>query len=263
MFMNFVIGVTADVLKQEVEVFKACLLGMGFIDLDKNPNLAKNVDVVCVLGGDGFFLHAIHKFLSYNKPFYGINYGTVGFLLNGRLAPHEVKAKIETATEMKLKLLKAEIETKNGIFKSLAMNEVTLFRTSGQVAKIKIFVNGKLRLPELASDGVVLSTASGSTAYNFSLHGPIFSPDAKVLSLCPISPFRPRHFRGVLLLENSHVRFEVLEADKRPVLATTDFNHFDDVKNMSVYLSNNHFVHILFDKDVDLNEKIIAEQFIL
>jgi NAD+ kinase len=261
--MNLSIGVTGDTLKHKVNLLKEELVNMNFIDLDKNPQEASKVFAICVLGGDGFFLHAVHKFLVYNKPFYGVNYGTVGFLLNEKTSPQEILAKIQTATEIKLKLLKAEIETKSGSFKSLAMNEVTLFRTSGQVAKIKIFVNGKLRLPELASDGVVLSTASGSTAYNFSLHGPIFSPEAKVLSLCPISPFRPRHFRGVLLPENSSIRFEVMSVDKRPVLATTDFNHFDDVKSMDVNLSNKHFVTILFDKETDLNEKIIAEQFTL
>jgi NAD+ kinase len=256
------IGIISDGGKQDVKAFKNHLLSMKhFLDLDKSPESASGVDAIVVIGGDGFFLHSIHRFLCYKKPFYGINFGTVGFLLNEKTNAENLFSKIKSSHEIKLKMLKAKIETKDGTFESLAMNEVTLFRTSGQVAKIKVFVDEKLRLPELASDGIILSTAAGSTAYNFSLHGPIFSPDAKVLSLCPISPFRPRHFRGVLLLENSKVRFEVMDSKKRPVLATTDFNHFDDVKSLEVHLSSKHFVSILFDEGVDFNEKILQEQF--
>ena len=258
------VGVVADFSKAKVISFAELIFAKyNFINLNDFPQKVKDVDIILVLGGDGFFLHSIHKFLTFDKPFFGINYGTVGFLLNNLIDVNELQEKLQNAQETKLNLLKAEIETKNKIYKSLAMNEVTLFRSSGQIAKIKVFVDEQLRINELASDGAVLSTAAGSTAYNFSLHGPIFSPDARVLSLCPISPFRPRHFRGAMLLDTSKVRFEVMEVEKRPVLATSDFNHFENVKSLSVHLSNKHFVRLLFDKNKPLNEKILEEQFLM
>ena len=258
------VGIVSDVSKKNVvSFFELILVKYNFIDLNASPQRVKDVDVILVLGGDGFFLHSVHKFLMYNKPYFGINYGTVGFLLNDVMDANDVLHKIQNAKETRLNLLKAEIETKTKTFKSLSMNEVTLFRASGQIAKIKVFVDEVLRIKELASDGVVLSTAAGSTAYNFSLHGPIFSPDSKVLSLCPISPFRPRHFRGAMLLDSAKVRFEVMEAEKRPVLATSDFNHFEDVKSLSVHLSKNHFVRLLFDENKSFNEKILEEQFLM
>ena len=215
------IGIISDLSKQEACKFQSIAIDKyGFLNLNNNPKDIAKVSKIIVLGGDGFFLHTIHKFLIYNKPFYGINYGTVGFLLNSKITIDQLDEKLNTATETKLNLLKTTIETKTKTFKSLAMNEVTLFRNSGQIAKIKVFVDNVLRIKELASDGIVLSTAAGSTAYNFSLHGPIFSPDAKVLSLSPISPFRPRHFRGALLIDKSEIRFEVKEPEKGPVLAT-------------------------------------------
>jgi NAD+ kinase len=258
------IGIVSDIVKSKVREFKEAVISKyNLLNLDDFSCEAKNVDVILVLGGDGFFLHTIHKFLNYKKPFYGINYGTVGFLLNEIPKIENLIENVKNANPIKLNLLEAEIQTKNNVYKSLAMNEVTLFRSSGQIAKLKIYIDGKLRIKELASDGIVLSTAAGSTAYNFSLHGPIFSPDSKVLSLCPISPFRPRHFRGAMLLETSKVKFEVMESQKRPVLATTDFTHFQDVESLSVSLSKKHFVTLLFNKDKSLNEKILEEQFLI
>jgi NAD+ kinase len=258
------IGVLADASRKDVIDFKNCVIvDYGALDLSTNPDDASLVDVILVLGGDGFFLHSVHAFLHLCKPFYGINYGTVGFLLNAKIGAQNLLTKIQNANETKLYLLKAEIETSKGTFIELAMNEVTLFRSSGQVAKIRVFVDDVLRIQELMSDGILLSTASGSTAYNFSLHGSIFSPDAKVLSLCPISPFRPRHFRSALLLDTAKVRFEVMERAKRPVLATADFKHFEDVISLSAYLSQTDFVRVLFNKEKPFNEKIISEQFLI
>lgn len=262
--MNF-IGVIADETKAKVKTFKENIISKynNLVDLNILPEQIKNVDIIVVLGGDGFFLHTIHKFLNHNKPFYGINYGTVGFLLNDIPKIEDFQNNILQAKTTKLNLLKAKIQTPYSTYTSFAMNEVTLFRSSGQIAKIKIYIDGKLRLQEIASDGIVLSTAAGSTAYNFSLHGPIFSPDSKVLSLCPISPFRPRHFRGAMLLDKSKITFEVMESEKRPVLATTDFTHFENVQSLSVSLSKTHFVTLLFNENKSLNEKILEEQFLI
>jgi NAD+ kinase len=258
------IGIVADLTKLETIAFKDNVIkAYNCVDLNKNPELAQNVSKILVLGGDGFLLHVVHKFYHYRKPFFGINYGTVGFLLNNKIAVKNLPNALNQAVSTKLKFLNAVIETETEVIESFAMNEVTLFRASGQVAKIRVFVDEKLRLEELVSDGIILSTAAGSTAYNFSLHGPIFSPQANVLSLCPISPFRPRHFRGALLLENAKVKFEVLESTKRPVLASTDFNHFEGVKSVSVSVSKTNFVEILFTEDTSLNEKILAEQFLI
>ena len=258
------IAIIADTSKKSALLFKEkAMLEFDFFDLNQSPELAKQASVVLVIGGDGFLLHTVHQFLGLNLQFYGINYGSVGFLLNEKPEISNILREIENSSEVKLRLLKTEIETTNGIKTSYAMNEISLFRAGGQVAKIKIYVDGVLRIKELVADGVILSTAAGSTAYNFSLHGPIFSPEANVLSLCPISPFRPRHWRGALLLENSEVRFEVLEEEKRPVLATTDFHHFDGVISVSTRLSKTRFIRLLLNNKMPLSEKILAEQFLI
>lgn len=258
------IGIIADLLNPEAMLFKEeSLKKLNFVDLNLNPSLANSVEILLVLGGDGFLLHVVHQFLSFDLKIYGINYGNLGFLLNSQCSVEKIMENISQAKEEKLKLLKAKITTEEKVFYSYAMNEVSLFRESGQVAKIKIYVDGILRMEELASDGVVLSTAAGSTAYNFSLHGPIFSPEANVLSLCPVSPFRPRHWRGALILDNSKVLFEALDVKKRPVLATADFHNFPGVKSLEVSVCNKKSVTLLFDKNTSLKEKILAEQFLI
>lgn len=258
------VGVIADVLNGEAVIFKQEIIKkFNLPDLNKSPNLANEIDVVLVIGGDGFLLHTVHQFLSFDLQFYGINYGNLGFLLNEKCPVESVVPAISNATEIRLKLLKAVIETEDKTHTSYAMNEVSLFRESGQVAKIKIYIDGVMRMEELVSDGVVLSTAAGSTAYNFSLHGPIFSPDANVLSLCPVSPFRPRHWRGALLLENSEIKFEIMENKKRPVLATADFHHFKGIKSLTTFLCKKKCVRILFNQNKPLKEKILIEQFLI
>lgn len=259
------IGVISDFSKKQARDFKQLLLeDKNIIDLNTTPEKINEVKTIVVAGGDGFFLHTIHQFLRFDVNFYGINFGSVGFLLNNQ--PQDVTKllhDISTSTETKLRLLKCEVETETETKIVYAMNEATLFRETGQLAKIKIYIDDVLRLNELSADGVILSTAAGSTAYNFSLHGPIFPPEANILSLCPISPFRPRHFRGAILLNNVKVRFEVLERDKRSVLATADFHHFNKVKSLTVSLSKKRCVNILFNHERQMKEKILDEQFLI
>lgn len=263
-YLNNEIGIVCDIAKPDAVTFKKqAIKEYNFIDLNANPSDAKNLKLIIVVGGDGFLLHTVHQFLIFDIPFYGVNYGAVGFLLNDKCNLKELKTKIQNSNITKLKLLKANVETKEGASTAIAMNEVSLFRASGQIIKIKVYIDGVLRLKELAADGIVLSTSAGSTAYNFSLHGPIFVPEANVLSLCPISPFRPRHFRGALLSETSNITFEVEECTKRPAIMTADFHQFANVKKVSIALCKNKFVKMLFNEDMPLTEKILTEQFLI
>lgn len=258
------VGVIADVLNKEATKCKNSLCKkLGFVDLNANINNIRDIKLIIIIGGDGFFLHATHRFLSFDVVFYGINYGTLGFLLNSKCSLENLLNNIEMAEEVQLPLLKAEIVQENKIIKCYAINEISLFRATGQVIKIKIFIDGKLRMEELVADGIVLSTPAGSTAYNFSLHGPILPPDSNLLSLCPVSPFRPRHWRGSLISESSKVTFEVLESSKRPVVATADFHHFDKTIKLDVALSKKKAIRVLFNKSMPLKEKIIVEQFLI
>lgn len=265
MKVNDEIGIIADFSKKKAYDFKLALFERyKIIDLNHNPEKAKDVKTIIVVGGDGFFLHTIHQFLSFDVNFYGVNFGSVGFLLNNNFSDFDLLFEdISTSVETKLRLLKCEVETETETRLVYAMNEASLFRETGQLAKIRIYIDDVLRVSELSADGVILSTAAGSTAYNFSLHGPIFPPEANILSLCPISPFRPRHFRGALLLNNVTIRFEVLEREKRSVLATADFHHFNKVKSLTISLSKKKCVNILFSKERQMKEKILQEQFLI
>lgn len=256
------IGIIADETKPQAMLLqKEVCAKLCFLDLNTNPDLAKHVKVIVSIGGDGFFLHVAHQFLDYNVSFYGVNYGSLGFLLNQKCEMEDLVSNIQTSEKVKLKLLEAEIETDQETIKRYAINEVSLLRETGQIAKIRIFIDDKLRMEELFADGIVLSTAAGSTAYNFSLYGPIFLPDANVLSLCPVSPFRPRYWRGALISEFSKVTFEVLNSSKRPVIGTADFHSFKNVTRLTASLSETKSICLLFDKNMPLKEKILMEQF--
>lgn len=231
----------------------------SFIDLNKN---LESVDIAVVFGGDGFLLHSIHNLHESCKTFYGVNYGTVGFLLNSRnLSENDILSVIGSAQRTDLAMLNVQIESENGQFSCIAMNEVSILRETGQVAKIKISIDGILRMEELVCDGVVLSTSAGSTAYNFSLNGPIFSNHARVLSLCPVSSFRPRHWRGALISDLSTVEFEILDKPKRPASATVDFKHFANVSKIKAFLDPSKQITLLFDAKLPIEEKILREQF--
>jgi NAD+ kinase len=216
---------------------------------------------VVALGGDGFMLETLHRVLGRSLPVYGMNCGSVGFLMNA-YAEEGLPERIAQAQEAVLNPLRMRAVTVAGeAEEALALNEVSLLRQRRQSAKIRISVDGRVRLAELICDGVLVSTPAGSTAYNLSAHGPIVPLTANLLPLTPISAFRPRRWRGALLPSEAVVLFEALEADKRPVAAATEFAEVRDIASVEVREDRSVAVTVLFDPDQALSERIIVEQF--
>lgn len=221
----------------------------------------EQADVIVALGGDGFMLETLHRFLGRGIPVYGMNRGSVGFLMND-YREDALPERIAAAQDAILHPLRMRAESPGrAAVEALAINEVSLLRESRQAAKIRILVDGKERLKELICDGVLVSTPAGSTAYNLSAHGPIVPLDAKLLPLTPISAFRPRRWRGALLPADVEVVFEILEADKRPVAAVADYTEAREVSRVIVREARDVSLTLLFDPDHGLSERIIAEQF--
>ncbi len=217
--------------------------------------------VVVALGGDGFMLETIHQVLALNVPVYGMNRGSVGFLMN-TYHEDDLPARLSRSQAAVLHPLRMHAVTATGaVEEALAFNEVSLLRQLRQASKIRILVDGRVRLEELSCDGVLISTPAGSTAYNLSAHGPIVPLSANLLPLTPISAFRPRRWRGALLPSSADVLFEVLETDKRPTAAVADFTEVRDVVSVAVSEDRTVSVTVLFDPDQGLSERIIAEQF--
>jgi len=220
-----------------------------------------SAEVVVALGGDGFMLETLHTVLGRPTPVYGMNCGSVGFLMNA-FSEEDLPQRLAAAQEALLHPLRMHAVTTAGVVEeALALNEVSLLRQLRQASKIRITVDGTVRLPELICDGVLLSTPAGSTAYNLSAHGPIVPLSANLLPLTPISAFRPRRWRGALLPSTAEVLFEVLEADKRPTAAVADFTEVRNVLTVAVSEDRSIDVAVLFDPDQGLSERIIAEQF--
>lgn len=218
-------------------------------------------DALVCLGGDGFMLEMLHTTLDRRLPVYGINCGTVGFLMNPAV-PDDLPARLATAQAAILHPLRMKATTVDGkCIHALALNDVFLFRQTRQAAKIRIGVDGRVRLPELICDGVLISTPAGSTAYNLSAHGPIVPLSANLLPLTPISAFRPRRWRGALLPSTAQVRFDILETDKRPVAAVADFTEVRDVICVEISEARELQTTVLFDPGQSLSERIITEQF--
>ncbi len=218
-------------------------------------------DAIVCLGGDGFMLETLHQTLDADIPVYGMNCGSVGFLMNPYLE-EDLPARLSRGQAAVLHPLRMHVVTRAGaVEEALALNEVSLLRQLRQAAKIRITVDGRVRLVELICDGVLIATPAGSTAYNLSAHGPIVPLSANLLPLTPISAFRPRRWRGALLPSTADVLFEVLEAEKRPVAAVADFTEVRDVASVAVSEDRSVRTTILFDPDQGLSERIIAEQF--
>lgn len=218
-------------------------------------------DVIVVLGGDGFMLQTMHQYMARNIPFYGMNCGTVGFLMNS-YSPTRLLERIEEARSHSLHPLCMFARNQQGKeYELLAINEVSLFRQTRQAAKIRITVDHVVRVPEMTSDGVLVATPAGSTAYNSSAGGPIIPLDSNVIALTPLSPFRPRHWHGALLNHRSSVTFEVLDPKKRPVSAVADFTEIRDVVSVAVHETQKMVITLLFDPEHNLEERIIKEQF--
>lgn len=218
-------------------------------------------DVVVALGGDGFMLQAIQEHMDSGRSIYGMNRGTIGFLMN-EYSEVDLPARIAAAGSETIRPLVMTTETAEGVIHTeRAINEVSLFRQSAQAAKVRISIDSQVRLDELICDGVMLATPAGSTAYNLSAHGPILPLDAPLLALTPVSPFRPRRWRGALIPNRSVVRFDILEADKRPVNAVADHAEVRSVTSVSVRESRRSTVTLLFDQSHSWNERILTEQF--
>ena len=218
-------------------------------------------DVVVALGGDGLMLETLHRQLVAGRPVYGMNCGSVGFLMNA-YGEDDLPARAAAANPTRLHPLRMRASTAGGdTQEALALNEVSLLRQLRQSAKIRITVDGTMRLEELICDGILLATPAGSSAYNLSAHGPIVPLSANLLPLTPISAFRPRRWRGALLPSTAHVVFDVLEPDKRPVAAVADQAEVRDVLRVAVQEDRMVGVTVLHDRDHGLSERIIAEQF--
>ncbi|MDQ6437243.1 NAD kinase [Mesorhizobium sp. LHD-90] len=220
-----------------------------------------DADVIVALGGDGFLLQVLRETMGTGKQVYGMNRGTVGFLMNefraDGLEERILSADAETIRPLEMEAVRADGTTAQ----ALAINEVSLFRQSYQAAKIRITIDGQVRLDELTCDGVIVATPAGSTAYNLSAQGPIIPLDAPLLALTPVCPFRPRRWRGALLSNRSAVRFDVLEQPKRPVNAVADHTEIKSVTSVTVRESATLTATLLFDAGHSWDERIIAEQF--
>ena len=225
--------------------------------------LPAKADVIVVLGGDGFMLRSLHKYLHRGVPIYGMNKGSVGFMMNIYQEAGLLK-RLERAEPITLHPLSMEcVDTKGKKYKALAINEVSLLRQTRQAAKLRIHVDGQLRMEELICDGALVSTPAGSTAYNLSAHGPIIPLGADLLALTPISAFRPRQWKGALLPSGSTVTFEVLNPRDRPVSAVADDTEIRRVKRVKIYEDRTVEPLLLFDPEHNLEDRIVREQFLV
>jgi NAD+ kinase len=218
-------------------------------------------DVIVALGGDGFMLQTLHRFMQTGKPIYGMNCGTIGFLMNEydlEGLPERLAAARDTVVHP---LLMRARDAEGDVKEHHAFNEVSLFRQSYQAAHLRILVDGQVRLAELIADGVLVATPAGSTAYNLSAQGPIIPISASLMALTPISPFRPRRWHGALLPDRARVTVEVLDAEKRPVAAVADHDEVRSVRSVDIYMDHGIETHILFDPGHSLDERILREQF--
>lgn len=222
----------------------------------------ERADVIVALGGDGFMLETLHRRIEHSPPIYGMNCGTVGFLMN-KYDEADLQRRLANAVTVRLHPLAMTARTVRGErVEAIAINEVSLLRETRQAAKIAISVDGVVRVPELICDGVLVATPAGSTAYNLSAHGPILPIGSGVLALTPISAFRPRRWRGALLPHSAQVTFRVLECDKRPVSAVADYTEVRDVAEVHVREDRDKTLRLLFDPEHNLEERIIMEQFL-
>ncbi len=221
----------------------------------------EDADVIVALGGDGFMLQSLHRNIGRDVPIYGMNRGTVGFLMND----YDEDGLLERIADAELAVLhplqmKAHVES-GAVMTLSAINEVSLLRETRQAALLRIVVDGTVRVPEMSCDGVLVATPAGSTAYNLSAHGPILPLGAGVLALTPISAFRPRRWRGALLPRAAHVQIEVLEPSKRPVSAVADSTEVRDVRLVEIIEQRDVELKLLFDAGHGLEERILHEQF--
>ncbi len=224
---------------------------------------AADADVIIALGGDGFMLRTLRRYMPLIRrglPVYGMNKGTVGFLMN-EYSEDDLLVRLAKAEAATVRPLKMTAIGAGGTFEELAFNEVSLFRQTQQAAHIRIKVDGKTRLDHLVADGVLLATPVGSTAYNLSAHGPVVPLGSAIMALTPISAFRPRRWRGALLNASAKVEFEVIDPQKRPVSASADNSEIRNIHSVNVEQDKETSLTLLFDHEHGLGEKILREQF--
>ena len=220
-------------------------------------------EIMVALGGDGFLLQTLHAMLDRHRalPVFGMNLGTVGFLMN-EWSPDLLESRLLAAKTIKVAPLRMEATTVEGETISLAaINEVSLLRETRQTAWIEVSVDDRVVLAELVADGVLVSTPAGSTAYNFSAHGPILPLESALVALTPISPFRPRRWRGAILLDRTRIRFRVLDPVKRPVSAVADQREVRDVASVEIIVDRSNTLTLMFDPEHALDDRIAMEQF--
>ena len=219
-------------------------------------------DAIVALGGDGFMLETLRATIDRQVPIYGMNLGTVGFLLNEYDAD-DLIARLDRAIRVPLRPLRMRVSGRDGSLSlGLGINEVSLFRETRQAARLSVEIDGVIRLPELVCDGILVATPAGSTAYNLSAHGPILPVGANLLALTPISAFRPRRWRGALLPSRTRFRFRVIDPIKRPVSAVADDTEIRDVVEVQVWEDPDITLSLLFDAEHNLEERILKEQFV-
>ena len=250
MKFHFISSNTSDAIKAKDEYIKSYN--------QTEPDLA---DIIIPIGGDGILLKSLHDFNELDKPFFGINYGSVGFLMNSA-SNKDLNAVVKNSKSTDLKPLKmTAIDEDNKIYDSIAYNEVSLMRQSHQASKFQIKINDTTRMNELICDGVLVSTSAGSTAYNLSAHGSILPLDSKLLALTPISAFRPRRWRGALLSEKNIINIKVINFKDRKVSVTADNIEFRNIKEVTIQSSQDKNCKILFDNNHSIEDKILNEQF--
>lgn len=254
MAQNPKISIVTSETEEAIEAAKRLISLYG----DTSPDLA---DIIIALGGDGLMLSTLHRFMGTGKPIYGMNRGSVGFLMNDY---HEERlfGRLSAAEQSIVHPLLMKVFNSDGSIETAhAINEVSVFRQSHQAAKIKILIDGKIRLEELVSDGILVATPAGSTAYNLSVNGPILPLNAPMLALTPISPFRPRRWRGAILPDTARIGIEIHEAEKRPVNAVADHVEFRSVHKIEISVDRSIDLIMMHDPGHSLDERILREQF--
>jgi NAD+ kinase len=253
------IGIIADDNTKAGYLFDKIQKKYSFIDITKKKS---SIDVLVILGGDGFMLHTIHKFMDQKIKFYGINCGTLGFLLND-FSKNDLVKNIQSSQNTIIHPLQmSAVTADNKTHNFLAINEVSLLRETRQSANIAIEIDGSVKVNNLIGDGLLVASAAGSGAYNFSVKGPIFPLSSDLLALTPISPFRPRQWRGALLPGKTNFKFTINDSVKRPVSAVADFHEVRDVKEVNVIQDQSKEITLLFDQDNGLEVKLLEEQFV-
>ncbi|KHS48481.1 inorganic polyphosphate/ATP-NAD kinase [Novosphingobium subterraneum] len=253
------LALVASPSERAQDAYESLLKSRNWVSLDQ-------AEAAVVIGGDGFMLQTLHHMLDIDHvvPAFGLNLGTVGFLMNKYRSSRGIEERLAKATQISVSPLRMTAITNSDEEHSVcAINEVSILRETRQTAKLEVSVNGKVRMPELACDGVLVATPAGSTAYNLSANGPILPLSSNMLALTPISPFRPRRWRGAILPDTYEIVFKALESVKRPVLVVADQKEVRDVREVRVKAWPEHRLTLMFDRGQSLEDRIFAEQFMV